>query len=281
MRICCHKPTLAICLVAALVRSHGLASADDDVIGAQAAPAAVDAVHQVNVNIDGWLFPGTQNAEAGRHRLITQSNLQIAEIARHCRLTSEQEEKLKLAASGDLERFFVDVEKVRRKFTAANHDRDAINEMWQEVQPLQARQSRGLTGVDSLFDRTLAKTLTSEQRVDYEKSQLERRKFRYRAAIASALHALEGNVALQHQQRQALTNLLSELPPPKNFGQYDQMLVNYRLATLDRQQLKPLFDDRQWQRLEQQFAQAIGYRTHLVEQGYLDRDEAAKQGAKP
>jgi len=84
---------------------------------------------------------------------------------------------------------------------------------------------------------------------------------------------LESSVALTNEQRQTLTKLLLELPPPRVFGQYDHLLVNYRLANLPTGKIQKLFDDRQWKALQQQFAQARGMRQHLIDQGYISRDE--------
>src|SRR5206468_1361603 len=139
------------CLIAPLVTalsgsvSLAITLADDDEIVAVVAAINPD-VQEINVNFDNWVFPGAQNAQAGRQRLLTQVDLQLAEVKRVCHLSQEQEDKLRLAARGDVGRFLDEVEKLRRKFTTAKRDREAINEMWQEVQPLQARQARGITG---------------------------------------------------------------------------------------------------------------------------------------
>ena len=261
-------------LVAALNMVPCLAAAtDDDEIVTVVAAANPD-VQEINVNFDSWVFPGAQTAEAGRHRLTMQASLQLAEVKGICNLSQEQQDKLRLAVDGDLGRFFTEVETLRRKFTITKRDREAVNEMWQEVQPLQAKQARGLTGPDSLFGRTLKAMLTAEQANEYDTATGERRRFRYKAAIAAALHSLENTVALKDEQRAALTKLLLELPPPRVFGQYDQHLVNYRLASLPMAELKPLFDDRQWQNLQQPLNQGRAMQGQLVQQGYLDGDEA-------
>jgi len=249
--------------------------ADDDEIVVLPAAANAAERHEVDVNFDQQVFPGLPSAEAGRQRLETQIKLQLDEIDRACQLTEAQRERLALAARGELHRYLEQVEILRRKFEAARHDQEKLGQMWQELQPLQSRQARGLTGQDTVLAKVLHNTLNEEQEQQLEAAQLQRRRFRYEAAIGVALNALESWVALTGEQRQTLTKLLLELPPPRVFGQYDHMLVNYRLANLPAAKLQSIFDNRQWQSLQQQFAQARAMQGHLTEQGYISRDEAA------
>jgi hypothetical protein len=248
-------------------------AADDDEIVISVSPKTPD-VENFEANFDQWIFPGCADAAAGRVRIETQVKLQLAEIERSCQLTDEQRERLELAARGDFQRFLEQVEALRRKFEPIKHDQQKMGEFWQEIQPLQARQARGLTGPDALLAKVLPRTLTEEQGKQFDVAQNERWRFRYEASIALALHTLESSVALTSEQRRTLTKLLLDLPPPRVFGQYDNYLVNYRLANMPpAAKLQQLFDARQWQALQQQFAQARGMRQHLIEQGYLPRED--------
>ena len=251
----------------------GPVRADDDEIVVLPAAANAAAENEAEINFDQQVFPGLNSAAAGRQRLETQIKLQLIEIDRACQLTEMQRERLALAARGDLHRFLEQVEVVRRKFEAARHDQEKLGQIWQEMQPLQIRQARGLTGQDALLAKVLSKTLTDDQAKQLDLAQEERRRFRYAAGIGVALNMLESSVALTTEQRQALTRLLLELPPPRVFGQYDHIIVDYRLASLPQAKIQPLFDNRQWQALQQQFNQARAMREHLIEQGYLSRDE--------
>jgi hypothetical protein len=247
--------------------------ADDDEI--VALPLTANAVEraEANINFDQQIFPGSPSATEGRRRLETQIKLQLTEMDRACQLTAAQRERLTLAARGELQRFLEQVEVLRRKFESAKHDQDKLGQIWQEVQPLQNRQARGLTGQDTVLAKVLSKTLSNEQTTQFEAAQAERRRFRYEAGIGISLNSLEAWIALTKEQREALTKLLLELPPPRIFGQYDHMLVNYRLASLPPAKVQRIFDNRQWQSLQQYFAQARAMREHLIEQGYLSRDE--------
>jgi len=263
---------VAAWFAAALAPCRG-AAGDDDEIGV-VSPVPQPEVDNWDANFDQWVFPGVTSAAAGRQRLETQVKMHLAEIDRSCQLADQQRERLQLAARGDLQRFLDQVEALRRKFEVTKRDNEAMGQLWQEIQPLQVRQSRGLTGPDGLLTKILSKTLTEEQSRQFDAAQNERRRFRYGASIAVALHTLEGSVALTGEQRQQLTKLLLELPPPRIFGQYDSFLVNYRLASLPASAgLKDLFDARQWKALEQPFVQARAMRQNLIEQGYLPRED--------
>jgi hypothetical protein len=251
----------------------GTLPADDDEIVALPAAANAAQRNEGEINFDQQIFPGLTNAADGKRRLETQVKFQLTEIDRACQLTEAQRERLTLAARGDLQRFLEQVEVVRRKFDAVKHDQDKLGQVWQELQPLQIRQARGFTGPDTVLAKVLGKTLNEEQAKQVEAAQAERRRFRYEAGIGISLNSMEAWVALTKNQRQALTKLLLELPPPRVFGQYDHMLVNYRLASLPQTKVQPIFDNRQWQALQQYLAQARAMREHLIEQGYISRDE--------
>ena len=140
--------------------------------------------------------------------------------------------------------------------------------------PLQRRQSVGLFGDKSLFARTLRTTLNDEQQSRYEQLANDRRRFRYRATIESAMDTLESVVALRHDQREAIVNaLFDKTTPPLAYGQYDYMLVMYRLAALAEKDVKPLLDARQWTLMRQQFNQYRTIKPTLVQNGVIEADD--------
>ncbi len=127
----------------------------------------------------------------------TQTNLRLTEIDRVCRLSEAQKQKLRLATRGDMQRFTDEVDQLRRKFDKVKNDQNAMGEIWQEIQPLQIKQANGLMGHDSLLMKVLPKTLTPQQAAAYDAVVDERRRFRYRASIATSLITLEGAVAAE------------------------------------------------------------------------------------
>lgn len=256
--------------------SFCLAAPDDEIITIDPAANVPQQNFFVDENFDQWVFPGVQNAEAGRQRLKTQVKLKLSEIERVCQLTPAQKQRLELAAKGDLQRFLDQMALIRKKFEAVKNDQNAFGQIWQEIQPLQVKQAR-LTEGDSLLMKILPKTLSPEQVAKYEAVANERRMFRFRASVANSLITLDSAVALKHDQREALTKLLlEETQPPQTFGQYNHYLIMFRLATLPQEKIKPLLDARQWQAMSQQFNQYRGMRSFLVEQGLISRDELGR-----
>ena len=270
-----------ICLTLTLATLLPLAAraGDDDeiVVGPIAANLPEQMARMGRVEFDQWMYQNEGNAKQGEQRLQTQAKLQLAELGRVCELSDAQRSKLELAARGDLRRFLEEVDAVRRKFNAVKEDQNAMNQMWQEIQPLQAKMNR-LTGSGSLFMKTVPQTLSAEQTARYEAVTEERRKFRYQASIAVALHTLEGGVALKHEQREAIQKVLLDLPPPRAFGQYEHYLIMYRLANMPPEKLQPLLDARQWTALKRQFTQYKGMRQFLIDQGLISREDL---GAEP
>ncbi len=261
-----------LCWLACMAAS-GVA-APDDVEPAEPRNANEGEFNIDESNFDQWIFQGNGNAASGKERLKTRLNLQLAEIDRLCGLTSEQKQKLQLAARGDNKRFFDTVEEVRKKFLAVRNDQNAFGQIWQDIQPLQRQISMGLHGETSLFYKALRRTLTDEQMQRYRAVQDERRKYRYRASIEVALTSIEHTVPLKHSQHEAIVKLmLEETVTPIAFGQYDQYLIMHQLAKLGEARVKPLLDERQWTLIKANFEQARGMEQFLIQQGLLPKEE--------
>ena len=268
-----------VAVVALLGRPLFVCAAPDD---GEPPPVAAVANNDFNMdesNFDQWVFQGSGNAEAGKKRMDSQLKLKLDELTRVCQITDEQKKKLSLAARGDMKRFFDDVEAVRKKFLAVKNDQNAFQNIWQEISPLQQKQSAGLFGEASLFGKSLRKTLTDEQQAQYRVVVEERRRFRYRATIEASIITLSNTVALRAEQHEALLKLLvEETQPPHIFGQYDNYLVLYRVAKLPARQIKPLFDDRQWKLMQPQFQQGLGLEAHLAQTGVIDAPKQSVTG---
>lgn len=270
-----HQKSIGLLLCCSFCATAALRAAPDDVEPVEAAQAQ----GEFNIdesNFDQWVFQGNGNAANGKARLLTRLNLQLAEIDRLCGLTTEQKEKLQLAARGDTKRFFDEVEVVRQKFLAVRNDQNAFGQIWQDIQPLQRRVSIGLHGETSLFHKALRRTLNDEQMDRYQQLLDERRKYRYRASIEVALTSIEQSVPLKHSQHTAIVQLmLDETPTPLAFGQYDQYLILHQLSKLGETRVKPLLDERQWKLMSANFDQARGMEQFLIQQGLLPKEEVA------
>jgi hypothetical protein len=221
--------------------------------------------------IDQWIFGSGRNAQQAKKRLESQLTLRIEELDRVCALTDIQKKKLRLAGQGDVKRLFDDMAVIRKKFDKLRNDQNAINQIFQEIQPLQARIAAGIFQSHSFYQKSVLKTLTAEQAAKLEQLDVERRKFRYHAKILLALTVMDAGVPLRDEQRQKLIKILQEeTKPPKRFGQVDYYVVVYQMSKLPEEKIKPIFDEAQWKALQLQFQQARAMEQHLKQNGILD-----------
>ena len=98
---------------------------------------------QHDANFEQWIFPGVRNGPSGRERIESRLKFELAALDRTCHLTEAEQQKLLLAARGDISRFFEQVKEVRQNFRAIENDPNAIQEVWPEIQALQTRQAGG------------------------------------------------------------------------------------------------------------------------------------------
>ena len=95
----------------------------------------------------------------------------ISIIDRVCRLTDDQNEKLRLAGHGDNRQIVDRVEKMAGRLALALDDPDKVKELAAEAQKLKRRLGPGLTNPlddSSLFFRSVEKILTAEQLDKYQ-----------------------------------------------------------------------------------------------------------------
>jgi hypothetical protein len=169
----------------------------------------------------------------------------------------------------DTLRFFERVTQIKKKFAAVKQDQQQINNIFQEIQPLQLTLQAGLFGEASFLHKTIRKTLNTEQTARYDEVELERRTFRYRAKIGLTVAMLENGLPLRDDQRQRVLKLLEATQPPRKFGQYDYYYVMWQFSQLPEDQLKPIFTAEQWKTLSRQFQQARGMEPFLKQNEML------------
>lgn len=239
-------------------------------------PVAVQAQVQWEIQenqFESWVFQNFPSAQAARAKLDQMLVLHTEDVDRGCSLTESQKKKLQLAGRGDIKKFFEEVEVVRKKFLLVRKDQNKINEIWQDIQPLQMTFMSGLHGEKSLFHKTLRNMLNPEQRKSYETFCGERRQFQFRAKVELVVAILENSLPLRDEQRQKLIKLIvEETKPPKSSGQMDYYLVMWNLSKLPEAKLKPLFDNAEWKTLNQQFTQVRGMEQWFQQSGALKDD---------
>jgi hypothetical protein len=228
-------------------------------------------------NFDMWLF-GNNAARGGRGRdtIAAQLSLQIHEIDRRCTLTEAQKTKLLLAGQGDIKRFYDRVAEAKKTFDRLKNDRNKIGEVFQEIQPLQARINAGIFGDGAFFAKCVAKTLTTAQVDEYTRATRERRAYRYRAKVELTVAMLDDAVGLTADQRARLVDLIvDQTTPPRIFGQNDTHYVIYQVSLLPEDKLKAILDAAQWRAARRLVQNARGMEAVFRNLGMLDEPVAA------
>jgi hypothetical protein len=253
----------------------GTAPAKPVVVKRKAPPAVVVRHAWNDANFEQWVFQQDHNAAGARQRLDALLTLHVDDIDRACKLTDPQKTKLQLAARGDVKRFFDRYEAVKRKFQLVKNDEHKMQEIWQDINPLQLSLQAGLFHDDSLFYKSIRSTLSAEQAAGYEAIASERREFRHRATIELVVNTFEQNMPMRDEQRRELITRLAKLTKPsRKSGQYDYYVIMFQLARLPEEKFKPLFDELQWKAINRQRVQFKGMWQFLKQAGELpDEDD--------
>ncbi len=228
-----------------------------------------------DANFDAWVFNNGRQGVHNRQGFDDRLTLRLAEIDRECRLTDAQKAKLRLAGRGDTKRFFDLLEEKHRVFQQLKNDRNKINDIFQQIAPLQKMVSAGVFNRSSFFGKTLGGTLTTGQNERLERVENERRAYRYRAAIDMTAVMLGESLGFTSDQHRQFVDLLQhETTPPRMFPEsnmyIDYEFVMYRASRLPSERLRPLFDNAQWRVLEKQLEQHKMYDRMLRQNGMLD-----------
>jgi hypothetical protein len=217
-----------------------------------------------------WLTGGMFGRMAPSELIESQLSVRIDRLEEVCRLTPGQKEKLRLAGLGDAARFEDRVAQLREKMVNKSYDQNEVNEIFQEIQPLQREYQAGLLGEGSLFIKVLDRTLDEDQKVEYEAMQAERRAARYAARVRLYVATLERSAPMTARQRQALLDwLLETTQPPQRFGENDVHYVMFQASQAPQEQLADIFDAAQLRVLRPALKQGAGYAGFLRQQGLL------------
>jgi hypothetical protein len=280
-RLLCFAAALAVAIVA----DGRVARAQDDDEpeenqNAQAARGMAGVIIEQMPNleqVDQWVFGRFGGSGGARNKLDSSLTVRIEDLERACGLTEAQKKKLRLAGRGDIKRFFDKVEEMKRKLEQGQ--RNPNTDIWQEIQPLQVEVNTGLFGDDSIYSKTIKRTLDADQTARFESLVRERTSVRYRATVEWFVVHLDKGLGLSDDQRRRLVELLeNETQPPQKFGQGDYWYLMLETASLPEATLKPIFDAPQWRLLKRQFMQARGMEQQLRMNGVIP--DHKKAGAK-
>ena len=154
---------------------------------------------------DQWVFQQYGNASTARVRLKESLELYTEDVDQACGLSDAQKQKLRLAGQGDIERFFRKFKKVKAKFQAIRNDQQKVNQIFQDISPLQAKLATGIYDRDSLLQKCLVNTINREQFLKYLKVDKERQRFHHEAKIGVIISLLDQAAPVTAEQRRKWT----------------------------------------------------------------------------
>jgi hypothetical protein len=233
-----------------------------------------------DAEFDRWVF-GTEGPAHFRRRLEFSLTARVSGVDRICLLSEVQRKKLELAGQGDIKQFFDRVESSRRKLREEPLDRRAAQAILAEFRRRPSRPRAELFGGNSLFEKILKRTLTTDQLARYETVTHAEHVARHRDTIKWVVGSMDTALRLSPAQHRQLERLLvEETQPPKRFGEYDYYGVLFQMSLLPEKKLTRILEDDQWAKLKMQLAEASRLGPALKEGGFLPADEVAKSAPR-
>ncbi len=193
--------------------------------------------------LQSWLFNG-RTETAVRQGLNSQAEQRLMQLKEFCDLTEEQTAKLKFAAAGDVNRFFLEVAKVRKSTKNLDqNDQNAVQEAWQVISPLSERLQQGIFNDGSLFAKVMASTLDEQQIATYKRLLKEQVDRKHHALVMSAVSTIEESIPMVDGQREKLVALLDaqEVKDAKRMG-LEAYIAYAKLAKVPEEELAKIFD---------------------------------------
>jgi hypothetical protein len=221
--------------------------------------------------------------EQTRRRLEARLKSRIEQIDRACKLTEAQRHKLSVAGRGDIKRLFARIDEVKAKLADARQDVMMRQIAAQAAEGGELVDQTDCFGDGSLYSKVLKSTLTPEQVAVRDKAVKDASIAQHRATIRWAIGSMEPWLKLSPEQHEKLETLLGAgTKPPRKFGAYDYYGLMFQASKLPEKDFKSIFSDGQWQKVEQQIAEARRLEKTLRVGGFLPDDDVADAGkARP
>jgi hypothetical protein len=196
---------------------------------------------------DLHVFGRVESVEETHARLDKVLNVQLRRLDRQYRLTDAQREKLFLAGQGDIKRALDRVGELRRKFELAQFDRNTLIQLLQEARRIGTQLDGAIFGVDSLFTKTVATTITDEQKAREDAVVRDSDLGPFQTAVADAAARLVPVLNLTAEQHRQLEQLLlNEIHQPRRSGESRYAYVMFQLSRLPEAKVRPIFRESQW-----------------------------------
>ncbi len=230
---------------------------------------------------DQQIFGRAESVESARARLRQVLSGQLLRLDRQYRLTDVQRQKLVLAGEGDIKRALDRVDELRRKFQLVKYDRSGAIECLQEARNLRIRLQGGIFEFDSLLAKTIATTITEEQKTNEINLRRREESRRYPNSVAEVVSKLVRVLNLTPDQHQKFKKLLmDEIRPPRRLGDSVYAYIMYQLSTLPEAKVRPIFRDSQWKLLHELLMGWKSARPFLEHDGFVFDDSPTIRSRK-
>lgn len=224
---------------------------------------------------ESWMFQNSGNEAGCRKHLEAILSMELAGLERQFELSETQRQKLRLAAQGDIKLFFDKVERARDFFRENRTDQQAINAVFQEIQPLQQRLTGDFFDKDSLFHKVLAATLDERQAEQLQALEEKERVERHHRSVRALVFQAETQLPMIARQREALVELLLEHSrPPVKSSNYDSYVLMYYATEIPDEAFADIFDRPQREALRQFLQRGQQLKPFLEQQGLLAEEES-------
>lgn len=214
-------------------------------------PVAVRIANR-SLNLDRWFFSPYTTEDQFRANLDSILEERVRELHREYGLTQAQEKKLRLAARVEVGRLFAAVDEMRSRFDPVKGDPDKILSLILDMTPERDSLFADPFGERSFFEKVLARTLVGNQAAKYEKALQERALAPFLVWVDLLILNDDEGLGLRTDQRQRLAELLrdhADTARESDRPTYEELVV--RVSRLPGKQLRPIFDETQWRRLQQ------------------------------
>ena len=226
-------------------------------------------------HFEQWVFNEQIDVNGARKKLAERLQSEAESIRSIFQLTQGQIDKLSLAGMGDIQAFMHEYEKTKEHFKNNLHDQQAMQNIWQDIQPLQQKYRGQMFGQGSLFAKIMKHLLDEDQLRIMQKLKREQSKFYYQSAVRQTILQIDQVSPLTHKNRQHLLELIEKHTyPPKNIPAGSQAhFLNYyvygQLGNIPEKQLQAIFPDATWDFVKKQIRQGTGMKRHLDQQGLV------------
>ncbi len=236
------------------------------------APSSAAAQNAISpAQFESMIFQQYGSASLVRERWQFSLNRQIRRIHQSIPLSDAQQQELRLAGQGDIQRFFNRVVAAQHKFQALSADEADFNGAYKIAEPLQRELVAGPFGNQSLFAKVLETTLDESQRKVHDEIKALRRYQQKEFYARIYLANLESNLPITDKQRELLVELLaSRLEDMPQGNQLRFAWVAYHLSSISTEKLAEIFDAEQMAALQRIKALQTDAEQFLRQQGVLD-----------